>query len=114
VLSDIGPLSIEKYKLQRIQSVSPATVNREIALLKHLFNLAEQWDLYRGRNPMRTVKFLDEDNLQFRSLSGAEEEKLLEACSPYLQDLVLFAINTGLRLKEILNLKWKEVVTCSR
>jgi hypothetical protein len=37
VLCDIGPLSIERYKLQRVQSVSPATVNREIALLKHLF-----------------------------------------------------------------------------
>jgi integrase len=109
VLCDIGPLSIERYKLQRIQSVSPATVNREIALLKHLFNMAERWGLYRGRNPVRDVKFLAEDNLQFRFLSGAEEETLLGACSPYLEDLVLFAINTGLRLNEILNLRWEEV-----
>ena len=49
------------------------------------------------------------DNLQFRSLSQAEEEALVGSCSPYLQDLVVFAINTGLRLGEILNLKWEEV-----
>ena len=34
---------------------------------------------------------------------------LIKCCSPYLQDLVLFALNTGLRLGEILNLKWDEV-----
>jgi integrase len=33
----------------------------------------------------------------------------LSCCSPYLQDLVTFAINTGLRLGDILNLKWEEV-----
>jgi len=109
-LGDIGALQIERYKLDRLkQSVSPATVNREVALLKHLFNMAEVWQLFCGRNPVRGVKFLEEDNLQVRSLSEAEEEQLLQCCSPYLQDMVTFAINTGLRLGEILNLRWEEV-----
>ena len=55
------------------------------------------------------MKFLEEDNLQIRSLSEGEEEKLLQCCSTYLQDLVRFAINTRLRLGEILNLRWEEV-----
>jgi integrase len=109
-LGDIGALQIERYKLDRLQqSASPATVNREVALLKHMFNMAEHWQLFFGRNPVRGVKFLEEDNLQIRSLSEAEQEKLLQCCSPYLQDLVTFAINTGLRLGEILNLRWEEV-----
>ena len=109
-LGDIGALQIERYKLDRLkQSASPATVNREMALLKHMFNLAGHWQLFFGKNPVRGVKFLQEDNLQIRSLSEVEEGKLLQCCSPYLQDLVTFAINTGLRLGEILNLKWKEV-----
>jgi integrase len=109
-LGDIGALQIERYKLDRLkQSASPATVNREVALLKHMFNMAEHWQLFFGRNPVRGVKFLEEDNLQIRSLSEGEEEKLLQYCSPYLQDLVTFAINTGLRLGEILNLRWEEV-----
>ncbi len=109
LLTKIGPLPIERYKLERIRFVSPATVNREIAMLKHMFNMAEQWGLYRGRNPVRGVKFLDENNLQVRSLSDEEERALLKCCSPYLQDLAVFAINTGLRLGEILHLKWEEV-----
>ena len=103
-------MQIERYKLDRLkQSASPATVNREVALLKHMFNLAEHWQLFFGRNPVRGVKFLEEDNLQIRFLSETQEKELLQCCSPYLQDLVTFAINTGLRLGEILNLKWEEV-----
>jgi integrase len=109
-LGGISALQIERYKLDRLkQSASPATVNREVALLKHMLNLAEHWQLFFGRNPVRGVKFLEEDNLQIRFLSEMEEKKLLQCCSPYLQDLVMFAINTGLRLGEILNLKWEEV-----
>jgi integrase len=55
------------------------------------------------------VTFLEEDNLKIRSLSEVEEKKLLQCCSPYLKALVTFAINTGLRLGEILNLRWGEV-----
>ena len=108
-LADIGPFPIERYKIERVKVASPATVNREIALLKHMFNLAEQWGLFRGRNPMKGIKFLSENNLQFRSVTEAEEATLLRYCSPYLQDLVVFAINTGFRLGEILKLKWEEV-----
>jgi integrase len=109
LLPDITVLPIERYKLARLQAVSPATVNRELAGLKRLFNLAEQWGLYRGRNPVKGVRFLDENNLKFRTLSEIEEAALLSCCSPYLHDLVTFAINTGLRLGDILNLKWEEV-----
>jgi integrase len=58
-----------------------------------LFNLAEQWG----------IRFLDENNLKLRMLSEREEAALLWCCSPYLQDLVTFAINTGLPLGDILN-----------
>src|ERR1043166_6176543 len=60
LLKDIGPLNVEQYKQARIAVVSPATVNREVALLKHLFNLAERWGAFCGKNPVRLVKFLDE------------------------------------------------------
>ena len=109
LLSDITILPIERFKLARLQAVTPASVNRELAGLKRIFNLASEWGLYRGRNPVKGVRFLDEDNVKVRTLSEAEEARLLSFCSPYLQDLVAFAINTGLRLGEILNLTWKEV-----
>jgi len=38
-----------------------------------MFNMAERWGLYRGRNPVKGVRFLNENNLQVRSLSDEEE-----------------------------------------
>jgi integrase len=108
-LEHIGGHAVEKYKVERRRVVSPATVNREIALLKRMFNLAELWETFRGRNPVKGVKFLAEDNLKIRTVSEAEEALLISMSSPYLQDLVTFAINTGLRLGDILNLNWEEV-----
>lgn len=109
LLRNIGPLHVEQYKQARIAKVAPATVNREVALLKHMFNLAERWGLFQGQNPVRMVKFFHEENDVLRTLSREEEERLLAHCSPYLQDLVVFAINTGLRAGDILSLTWEEV-----
>ncbi len=108
-LDGITPLRIEEFQQQRVQRVKPATANREIALLKHMFNMAEKWQLYRGSNPVRQVRFLAEDNFQFRTLSEEEERALVEHCPMYLADMVVFALNTGLRSGEIFNLKWEEI-----
>ena len=54
---------------------------------------------------MRWVKFLREGNLQFQSISEEEERALLAYCPAYLQDMVKFAINTGLRSGEIFHLQ---------
>jgi integrase len=112
-LGDIRPLRVEEYQQARTRDVCPATVNRELALLKHMFNLAERWELHQGKNPVKLVGFLPENNLQFQTLDEDEERKLLSSAPPYLRELILFAINTGLRSGEIFNLKW-EVVDLER
>jgi integrase len=108
-LSEITSADIEGYKMRRRASVSGATVNREMALLKRMFNLAIEWDLYLGLNPFRKVKFFREFNTGLRVLSLEEEEKLLCNAAPYLQDLIRFALNTGLRVGEIFSLCWSNV-----
>src|SRR5690242_8689883 len=64
-LGDINALGVEQYQEKRVCKVSPATVNRELALLKHMFNVAEKWSMHHGTNPVRLVKFLPENNLKF-------------------------------------------------
>jgi integrase len=106
---EISVPDIEGFKLHRKKEVSGATVNRELALLKRMFNLAIDWDLYLGSNPVRKVKFFQEINLGFRTLTGEEEKNLLAKATPYIQDIVVFALNTGLRIGEILSLTWDRV-----
>jgi integrase len=108
-LRDITPLRVEQYQQERVRVVRPATSNREMALLKHMFNMAERWGQYQGKNPVRLVKFLPEDNQRFETLTEEQEEMLLLASPPYLAEMVLFAINTGLRTSDIFNLQWMEV-----
>ena len=109
LLSDIGALSVESYKRQRMNDVAPATVNREIALLKHMYNLAEAWGFHHGRNPVKGVRFLAENNLKLRTLSEEEEAKLLPCCPLYLRDMVLFALHTGLRSGDLFRLQREDI-----
>jgi len=108
-LTDITPPDIEGYKLHRRKQVSGSTVNRELALLKRMFNLAIDWDLYLGSNPVRKVKFFQEFNTGRRVLTLAEEESLIRNAAPYLQDVIRFALNTGLRIGEIFIVLWSNV-----
>ena len=108
-LADLGAIDVEAYKVQRRVKVSGATVNRELALLKRMFNLAIDWEMFQGRNPVCKVKFFKELNLGSRVLSQKEEEKLLENAAPFLQDLIVFGLNTGLRVGEIFSLRWSNV-----
>jgi integrase len=106
---EIAVPDIEGFKLHRRKEVSGSTVNRELALLKHVFNFAIDWDLYLGPNPVRKVKFFQEINMGFRTLSEEEERKLLTNATPYIQDIIVFDLNTGLRIGEILSLRWENV-----
>ncbi len=108
-LSEIGAADIEGYKLHRKAKVSGSTVNRELALLKRMFNLAIVWDLFFELNPVRKVRFFREFNTGVRVVRPEEEEKLLRNAAPYIQDLIRFALNTGLRTGEIFSLLWSQV-----
>jgi len=108
-LTELAPVDIEGYKVHRRAKVSGSTVNRELALLKRMFNLAITWDLFLAANPVRKVKFFREFNIGLRVLSSEEEKDLLQNASPYLQDLIRFALNTGLRIGEIFSLRWSNV-----
>jgi integrase len=108
-LGSISAIGVEEYQQRRIAKARPATVNREVALLKHMFNAAQKWELFRGANPVRWVKLLAEDNLKYRSISEDDESGLLGAASPYLRELMLFALNTGLRFGDMVKLRWEEV-----
>jgi hypothetical protein len=70
-LGEIGALQIERYKLDRLkQPASPATVNREVALLKHMFNMAvvfREESRQRGEVPTRGQSA---NPLSFRSGAG--------------------------------------------
>ncbi len=115
-LFEIEPFMVEKYKAGRLQDgVEPASVNREIACLRHMCNKAVEWG-YGKKNPVTGVKLLKEPPGRIRFLETSEIDNLLKAiddlkrgCGRYLRPVVVLALNTGLRKNEILQLKWKDI-----
>jgi integrase len=99
---------VENYKVKRRASVAPATVNRELALIKHMCTKAMEWG-YLKANPLRSVRLLKEPPGRLRYLTQQEMDPLVEACSPHLRPIVITALHTGMRKSEILGLKWQDV-----
>lgn len=109
-LAEITPKLIVEYKNSRYAAgLKPASINRELASLKKAFNLAvREWEWCRD-NPVSRVSMERENNQRDRWLSVEEETRLLQACAPWLHDLVIFALHTGMRMGEILELTWRGV-----
>jgi integrase len=106
-LDQVTPKRIVAYKNQRYtDGVKPATINRELATLKKAFNLARrEWE-WCTDNPVCRVSMERENNTRDRWLTVDEETRLLHAASPWLRELMLFAMHTGMRMGEILSITW--------
>jgi integrase len=89
---------------------APIRVNRELAVMKVLFNKCISWGVFEGENPVCKVKFKKEDKTRWRFLEQEEADRLLAACSEPLRTLVLVGVHTGLRIQaEALQLRWTSV-----
>ena len=109
-LAEVSSELISRYKSQRLQKgAKPATLNRELSMAKHAFNLGlKEWEWCK-ENPFCRVKMEKENNARDRVLGYDEEERLLDACPKWLVEIVTFALNTGARMGEILELTWSNV-----
>jgi len=103
-LMSIRPVDIEHYKTWR-KGVSNATINREIACLRRMYNLAIQWG-DAITNPVQNVKFLHEPPKKDRYVTKQEAAKLIGAASDHFKPILVTVFNTGMRLQELLGLKW--------
>jgi integrase len=117
LLKDITPALVERYRQKRLSEPSgrtpekltaPATVNREMACFKTIFNKAVN-NGKAERNPAQRLKMLKENNERGRVLSPEEYARLLAHCPEQLKPVVKLAYYTGMRQGEVLGLTWKQV-----
>jgi len=109
-LMSITPKIVAKYKLyRRDYGASPSTVNRELYMLSKAFNLAvKEWEWLKD-NPVSRVQKERENNEVDRWLKEDEERRLLGKSPDWLREIIVFALNTGLRQDELLSLEWNRV-----
>ena len=105
-LTQIDQAAIDRAAKLLCPKSAASTVNRQIhtpvsAVLKHA---AERgWCEYRRIRRPRQPKG------RTRWLTLAEADRLIAACSPHLQPLVVFLLYTGARLSEAVYLDWRQV-----
>lgn len=88
--------------------VKKATVNRELAFLKTMFNFAVESE-WLSKNPTENIKLLRGEEKRLRILNREEISSLISNSADYLKPILILAISTGMRKGEILNLKWKHI-----
>jgi integrase len=108
-IHEISQEQIEKYRIKRKEVVGICSINRELALLKHLYTKAIEWEKVT-ENPAKKVKVrLNEEIQRVRFLMPQEISRLLSHCPDNLKPIVTVALHTGCRKEEVLSLRWTQV-----
>jgi len=111
-IQEITTWQIEKWKSKRKEGLQAGSVNRELALLKHMFSMALKWRRLK-ENPAKDVKQFKGETRRVRFLMPDEIQRLLSNCGDLLEGLlkpiVTVAVHTGMRKGEILSLQWAQV-----
>ncbi len=116
-IEEVTPAELEKIRAERLAAkrrgdgeatVTAATVNREYAFLKHVYNVAIR-DGKTDRNPVARLRMLREPSGRVRYLSDEEEVRLMEAlATDEDRRRVTVLLHTGLRKAEFLGLRWRD------
>ena len=109
-LDEIMSKDIDLYItfLKEKKKLANATINRYLAALSKLYNIAINNNLVKT-NPCRDVGKLKENNEKIRYLTPDEERRLFEELPERIKPIVITALQTGLRRSNILNLKWDSI-----
>lgn len=124
VLEDITAEAIDGYISKRKAEAAPlrrgngsgkvknATINRDLAVLRHMLRLAVRKWRWLRQEPY--FEMLKEDYGRERELTEAEEKTLLSHLKPAFADLFLAALHTGMRQGELVRLEWRQVNLADR
>lgn len=96
-----------------LPKLSNARVNRSVAALKRLLNVAtDEWG-WMPKNPLDGIKMLPEPTGRTRHLQSDELERLLKAArqsdNPDLHAIILLALTTGARRGEIERIRLRDI-----
>jgi integrase len=131
-LSRVTTFDVERYKKHRAgqsirsrkklnpgetdPSVRPSTINRELATLSHLLNLAAEWGWIE--RPTVNIRKLKEGTGRIVYLTTEQADALLEAAkgdqNRQIYPFVLIGLRTGMRKSEILSIRREHIDLAAR
>src|SRR4051812_42346762 len=106
---------VEEYRTLRLAETTrrgsaptAGTLDREVELLKRILNHA----VGCGRlpsNPVARVKLLNKPNVRRVVIDEEKFQQLLAAAEERLKPILIVAFDTGMREREVLDLRWHQV-----
>ena len=117
----LGHLPMDSIKPYQVQSIlnkmhpefKPSTITKVLMLAKRLYSWSIEQGLYEGKNPCAVIKAPRYDNRVTNTLSQNQLERLLKVLDDWPNKIptliIRFALYSGKRKGEILNLQWSDI-----
>jgi integrase len=104
-LDQLRTKTVEDYLTERLHDVTLATVSKELGILKSAYGRAMRWD-WVSTTPFRGIVLNQDGEERVRWLTDDEEGRLVATAAPWLRDLILVGLDTGLRRSNLVGLQW--------
>lgn len=109
---DLKPLDVQHWHIELGNTKGEPTANRQLQLLKAVYNYADKLDLIQCRNPVRAVARYKEYSRR-RFVDAKEMPRLLRAIEEHgtfwTKDIFLLCLYTGQRLRNVCSMKWENI-----
>jgi integrase len=101
-LSELRTDHFAQYRDQRLKSIKPCLLKRQLNPIRHLFEIARhKWGLPIRDNPIAMLGLKAPDQKRERRLRTGEFERLMQEArvyrNPQIERIIRFAIATGMR-----------------
>ncbi len=110
-LASLRSVDFAQYRDQKVaDGASASTIRNQLNIISHLFNIArKEWGMESLMNPIQNIRMPKLPSGRDRRLQGDEEVRLLATASHPMRELIIVAMETGMRLGEILSMCWRNV-----
>jgi len=103
-LIHLSPHEVSKYRDIRLETVSPASLKRELVILSRVLTIAaKDWGICIPKNPIPLVSLPKVDKGRTRRLEKSEQECIVDDSE--MGRIITLALETAMRRSEILNIK---------
>jgi integrase len=108
-LNRITPKAWDEFKAKRLQVISPVSVNKELRTLRAALSTAVRWRLIDA-NPFSRQRLCHIAEVDAAFISVEQLKSILAAIrNDRIRDMTTIGFNTGMRLGEIVALKWENI-----
>ena len=112
-ICQLNSIQVSQFRDFRLSmGLKPATVVKDLNTLSKILQIAKnEWGLNLPKNPVIDIRKPKVVGYRVRRINTSEEKILLNKSPFFMRLIIIFAIETGMRLGEIIHLNWCDIRT---